>query len=115
MEINQIKKDTINDLQEIIEELKDIQFANELSFKLNTLDLQNEHYIEKFLDNVKNKIDHRKYQYIYTFILPDNSHTEDLYYRYKKAKKGKKSERAYARLNRKFSCLYVGSSKGIVS
>ena len=115
MEIEQIKKDTINDLQAIITELKKIQFAGKISYKFNTLDLQDEYYVENFLEKMKTEIDHKKYKYIYTFILPDTSHTEDIYNRYKKAKGGKKSEREFARLNSKSSCLYVGSSKGLTS
>jgi len=114
MEIEKVKKATIKDLVSIIDGIKNIQFEEKLSYKFNTKELQNHHYIENFLNNIKNQINHNKYKYIYTFNLPDNFATDNIYNRYKNAKKSKKSERAYARLNTKSSCLYVGSSKGLI-
>jgi len=114
MEIEKVKKDTINDLVSIIDDIKNIQFEEKLSYKFNTKDLQNVHYVENLLNNIKKQINHNKYKYIYTFSLPDNFPTDKIYKRYKKAKESKKSERAYARLNRKSTCLYVGSSKGLI-
>ena len=46
--------------------------------------------------------------------MPDESILDNVYTSYKTAKENKKSERAYARLNKKSHCLYVGSSKGLV-
>jgi hypothetical protein len=114
MEIEKVKKDIINDLVSIIDDIKNIQFEEKLSYKFNTKDLQNVHYVDTLLNNIKKQINHNKYKYIYTFSLPDNFPTDNIYNRYKKAKESKKSERAYARLNRKSPCLYIGSSKGLI-
>lgn len=115
MEIEKVKKATIKDLTSIIDDIKNIQFEEKLSYKFNTKSLQNVQYVENFLNNIKKQINHNKHKYIYTFCLPDNFPTDHIYNRYKNAKEGKKSERAYARLNRKSPCLYVGSSKGLAS
>ncbi|MBC8488533.1 MAG: GIY-YIG nuclease family protein [Bacteroidetes bacterium] len=114
MEIEKVKKATINDLLSIIDGIKNIQFEEKLSYKFNTKELQNDHYRENFLNNIKKQINHNKYKYIYTFSLPDNFATDIVYSRYKITKESKKSERAYARLNTKSPCLYVGSSKGLI-
>ncbi|MBU2522008.1 MAG: hypothetical protein KKD50_07250 [Proteobacteria bacterium] len=114
MEIEKIKKATIADFVSLIDELKNIRFGKKLSYKFNTKDLQNDQFVENFLNNIKKQINHNKYKYIYTFCLPDNFLPDNVYNRYKNAKESKKSERAYARLNRKSRCLYVGSSKGLI-
>lgn len=114
MEIEKVKKATIKDLVSIIDGIKNIQFKEKLSYKFNTKELQNVHYIENFLNKIKKRINHNKYKYIYTFSLPSNFATDKVYNRYKNAKENKKSERAYARLNTKSPCLYVGSSKGLI-
>ena len=114
MKIEKVKKATIADFVSIIEELKNIRFEEKLSYKFNTKDLQNDQFVENFLNKIKKQINHNKYKYIYTFWLPDNSPSDSIYSRYKNAKESKKSERAYARLNRKSRCLYVGSSKGLI-
>ena len=114
MEIEKVKRATINDLLSIIDGIKNIQFEKKISYKFNTKDLQNVQYVENFLKNIKIQINHKKYKYIYTFCLPDNFPTDNVYDRYKNAKESKKSERAYARLNTKSPCLYVGSSKGLI-
>jgi len=115
MEIEKVKKATIKDLVSIIDGIKNIQFEEKLSYKFNTKELQDVQYVEDFLNKIKKQINHNKYKYIYTFSLPDNFATDNVYNRYKDAKENKKSERAYARLNTKSSCLYVGSSKGLIS
>lgn len=114
MEIEKVKKATINDLVSIIDDIKNIRFEEKLSYKFNTKDLQNAQFLENFLNSIKKQINHKRYKYIYTFYLIDNSPLDSIYNRYKNAKKSKKSERAYARLNRKSHCLYVGSSKGLI-
>ena len=114
MEIEKVKKATIADFVSIIEELKNIRFEEKLSYKFNTKDLHNDQFVENFLNKIKKQINHNKYKYIYTFWLPDNSPSDSIYNRYENAKKSKESERAYARLNTKSSCLYVGSSKELI-
>ena len=114
MEIEKVKKATINDFVSIIDDIKNIQFEEKLSYKFNTMDFQNVQFVENFLNNIKKQINHNKYRYIYTFCLPDNFTLDSIYNRYKNTKESKKSERAYARLNRKSHCLYVGSSKGLI-
>ncbi len=113
MDIKKVKKAIINDLVSIIDGIKNIQFEKKMSYKFNTKDLQNVQYVENFLNQIKNQINHKKYKYIYTFCLPDNFLKNNVYNRYKNAKESNKSERAYARLNSKSPCLYVGSSKGL--
>jgi hypothetical protein len=115
MEIERVKIDTIKNLTSIIDDLKNIQFEEQLSYKFNTNNLQKTNFIDDFLSEIKKRIDHKKYKYIYTFNLPDNSVLDGIYASYKNSKESKKSERAYARLNRLSHCLYVGSSKGLVS
>jgi len=114
MEIEKVKKSTIKDLVSIIDDLKNIRFEEKLSYKFNTKNLQNDQYVEDFLNKIKSQINHKKYKYIYTLCLPDNFSTDNVYNRYKNAKENKKSERAYARLNTKSTCIYVGSSKGLI-
>lgn len=114
MEIDKVKKATINDLVSIIDNIENVRFEEKLSYKFNTKDLQNVQFAENFLDNIKKQINHNKYKYIYTFCLPNNFPLDSIHNRYKNAKESKKSERAYARLNRKSHCLYVGSSKGLI-
>jgi hypothetical protein len=115
MEIEKVKNSTINDLTSIIEDIKNIKIVEKLSYEFNTRNLQNLQYVENFLSNIKKQINHKNYKYIYTFYLSDTISADNIYYSYKNAKEGKKSERAYARLNRKSHCLYVGSSKGLIS
>ena len=112
MEIEKVKKATIADLASIITDLKNIRFEEKLSYKFNTKDLQKPQSVEDFLHNIKKQINHKKFKYIYTFFLQNDFPVDSLYNRYKNAKESKKSERAYARLNGKSHCLYVGSSKG---
>ena len=114
MEIEKVKKAAITDLASIIDGIKNIQFENKISYKFNTKDIQNIQYVENFLNNIKSQINHKKYKYLYTFYLPDNFPTDNVYNRYKNAKESRKSERAYARLNTKSTCIYVGSSKGLI-
>ena len=114
MEIEKVKKATIADLVLIISDIKNIRFEEKLSYKFNTKDLQNVQFVENFLNNIKKQIYHNKYKYIYTFCLPYNFPLDSIYNRYKNAKESTKLERAYARLNRKSRCLYVGSSKGLI-
>ena len=114
MEIEKVKKATIADFVSIIEELKNIRFEEKLSYKFNTKDLQNVEFVKRSLNNIKKQINHNKYKYIYTFCMPDNFLLDSIYTKYKDVKESKKSERAYARLNRKSRCLYVGSSKGLI-
>ena len=114
MEIEKVKKATINDLVSIVDDIKNIRFEEKLSYKFNTKDLQNVQFVENLLNNIKTQINHNKYKYTYTFWLPDNFPLDSIYNRYKNTKESKKSERAYARLNRKSRCLYVGSSKGLI-
>ncbi len=114
MEIERVKKATINDLVLIIDDIKNIRFEEKLSYKFNTKDLQNDQFVENFLNNIKKQINHNKYKYLYIFCLPDDFPLDSIYNSYKNAKESKKSERAYARLNRKSRCLYVGSSKGLI-
>jgi|GEM_PF-2787451 len=63
---------------------------------------------------IKKTIEEKTYSYFSKMRLPDNFPLDSIYNRYKNAKESKKSERAYARLNRKSRCLYVGSSKGLI-
>ena len=114
MEIEKVKKATINDLVSIIDDIKNIRFEEKLSYKFNTKDLQNVQFVENLLNKIKKQINHKKYKYIYTFYLPDNFMLDSIYTKYKDAKESKKSGRAYARLNRKSRFLYVGSSKGLI-
>jgi hypothetical protein len=114
MEIEKVKNATIKDLTSIIDDLKHIQFEEQLSYQFNTNDLQSPQFVDDFLSEIKKRIDHKKYKYIYTFYLPDNSRLDSIYNKYQNAKESKKLERAYARLNKKSHCLYVGSSKGII-
>ena len=114
MEIEKVKKATIANFVSIIEELKNIRFEKKLSYKFNTKNLQNDQFVKNFLNKIKEQINHNKYKYIYIFWLSNNSPSDSIYSRYKKTKESKKSERAYARLNRKSRCLYVGSSKGLI-
>jgi hypothetical protein len=113
MNIEKVKKATIADLASIITDLENLRFEKKTSYKFNTKDLQNAQFVENFLNKIKKKINHNEYKYIYTFFLPAKSPLDVLYNRYKNAKDTKKSERAYARLNGKSRCLYVGSSKGL--
>lgn len=115
MEIEKVKNSTINDLVSIIGDIKNIRLEEKLFYKFNTMDLQKAQFPEKFLCNIKREINHKKYKYIYTFFLPDDFPLDIIYNRYKNAKESKKSDRAYARLNRRSRCLYVGSSKGLIS
>jgi len=114
MEIEKIKKTTINDLLSIIDDIKNLRFENKLSYEFNTKDLQNDPFLESFLYSIKKQLNHKIYKYIYTFYLTGNSPLDSIYNSYKNAKESKISERAYARLNRKSLCLYVGSSKGLI-
>jgi len=114
MEIEKVKKATINDLASIIDDMKNIRFEEQLSYKFNTNDLQNARFVENFLNDIKKQINHKEYKYIYTFYLPDNFALDIICNRYKNAKETMKSERAYARLNKESRCLYVGSSKGLI-
>ncbi len=114
MEIEKVKTATINDLVSIIDGIKNIRFEEKLSYKFNTKDLQNVQFVENLLNKIKKQINHKKYKYIYTFCMPDNFLLDSIYTKYKDAKESKKSERAYARLNTKSLCLYVGSSKGLI-
>ena len=50
MEIEKVKKTTIADFVSIIEELKNIRFEEKLSYKFNTKDLQNDQFVENFLN-----------------------------------------------------------------
>jgi len=115
MEIEQIKKKTIDDLASLIEDLRNIRFENHIPYNLNTKDIQDVKYVDRFLKRIKREIDHKKFKYIYTFYLLDNFPIDDIYNRYANVKESKKSGRAYARLNRKSRCLYVGSSNGLIS
>ncbi len=115
MDIVKIKKATIDDLALIIEDLKNIRFEDKLSYNFNTKDIQDAKFVELFLNRIKKEINHNKYKYIYTFCLPDNYPIDNIYKTYSNAKESKKSGRAYARLNKKSHCLYVGSSKGLIS
>ena len=114
MEIEKLKKATIDDLVAIIDDIKNIQFEETFPYEFNTNDLQNVRFVEKFLNKIKKQINHNKYKYIYTFYLPKNCPLDNIYNRYKNAKESEKSERAYARLNHKSLCLYVGSSAGLI-
>jgi len=114
MEIEKIKIATIKSLKKIIDELEDIRIEGKLSYKFNTKDLNNNQFIDNLLNEIKNKTNHKKYKYIYTFHLSENSNLDEVYTNYKYCKENKKFERAYARLNNKSHCLYVGSSKGLV-
>jgi hypothetical protein len=114
MEIKEIQETTINDLESIIDGIRNIHFLEKLSYRFNTMNIQNEQYVKDFLINIKNHIDHDKYKYIYTFCLPDNFPLDGIYDNYKNAKVSKKAGRAYARLNKESHCLYVGSSNGLI-
>jgi len=114
MEIEKVRNATIKDLTSIIDDMKNIQLEEQLSYKFNTNDLQNAQFVENFLSEIEKRINHKKYKYIYTFFLPGSFPTDKIYNGYKNAKESKKSERAYARLNTKSACLYVGSSKGLI-
>ncbi len=46
MEIERVKKATINDLVLIIDDIKNIRFEEKLSYKFNTKDLQNDQFVE---------------------------------------------------------------------
>ena len=64
---------------------------------------------------IKKKIDHTKFNYIYTLSLSDNSKVSNVYESYKAAKNSLKAGRAYAKLNPgKTQYLYVGSSQNLV-
>lgn len=115
MNIKNVKKATISDLVSIIDELKHIRCEEKLSYKFNTKDLQNTQFLESFLTSIKKQINHKKYKYIYTFYLREKHPLDSIYDRYKNAKQNKESGRAFARLNRKSRCLYVGSSKGLIA
>ena len=115
MEIKKVKEATIKDLRSIIDDLNNIQFVEKSSYKFNTEDLQNIQLVEIFLNRLKDRIDHKKFKYLYTFSLPNNPPSDNIYNRYKTAKGNKKHNRAYARLNGKSHCLYVGSSRGLIS
>jgi hypothetical protein len=114
MDIVKVKNSTIADIKSIIEGLKEIQFREKLSFQFNTNDLQNSQAIKNLLNDIKTKIDHKKYNYIYVLCLQNIAQTDTIYHRYKTAKNNKTADRAYARLNTSSPCLYVGSSKGLV-
>ena len=114
MEFEKVKNTTINNLTSIIDEMRNIQFEEQLDYIFNTKDLQNAQFVKDFLSAIKKQINHNKYKYIYAFDLPDNFDLDSIYNKYKQAKKSKKSERAYARLNKKSCCLYVGSSKELI-
>ena len=62
MEIEKVKKATIADFVSIIEELKNIRFEEKLSYKFNTKDLQNDQFVENFLNKIKKQINHNKYK-----------------------------------------------------
>ena len=53
MKIEKVKKATIKDLTLIIDDLKNIQFEEQLSYKFNTNDLQNTQFVEDFLSKIK--------------------------------------------------------------
>ena len=114
MNIENVKKGTIADLKSIITDLENLRFEEKSPFKFNTKDLQNDQFVEDFLNKIRKKVNHNRYKYVYTFFVLSNSPLDRLYNRYKNAKESKKSERAYARLNGKSRCLYVGSSKGLI-
>jgi hypothetical protein len=114
MDIVRVKNDTISELNTIIDDLKNLQLEEILSYKFNTKDLKSDQFVDNFLTIIKKRIDHNQYKYLYTFYLQDNSSIDAIYQRYKNIKESKKLERAYARLNRVSRCLYVGSSKGLI-
>jgi len=115
MEIEQVKNKTIANLKQVIEELKNIHLVEEASHKFNTKEIFDSQFVELFLKRIEENINHSKYKYIYTFTIIGNPSLDSIYNRYKETKENKKEARAYARLNRKSPCLYVGSSKEIVS
>ncbi len=115
MEMDKVKNETISNLKQIIEELGKIHLVKEVSHIFNTEEIFDNHFVDLLLDSIKENINHNKYKYIYTFTILNNSSLDFVVDRYKETKENKKEARAYARLNRKSSCLYVGSSKGIVS
>ena len=115
MEPEKIKNAVIKDLIAIIDDLKNIQLKDRLSYKLNTKDLKNTQFAEEFLYNIKKDINHNIYKYIYAFYLPDDIPLDNIYNRYKNAKQSKRSGRAFAKLNGISRCLYVGSSKELIS
>ena len=117
--IEEIKSATIKNLEEIIKGIDKIIFEEHLSYKFNTKDIQNNEYIDNCLQKIKNQINHNKYKYIYTFRLPAEFPADKIdiiYNKYSEAKKSKKAERAYARLNKNTQSryLYVGSSKKLI-
>ena len=117
MQFETVKASTIANLESIIQGLKKIQLLEKLSFQFNTDDLQDINAIESLLNDIKTKINHKQYKYIYTFCLQNTSHANMVSNSYNTAKESKKAGRAYARLNKNFisPCLYVGSSKGLIS
>lgn len=114
MEIKKLKKAIINDLLSVIDDIKSIRFKEKLSHKFNTKNLKNDKFVDKFLNDIRKQINHNKYKYVYTFCLLDDIPLDSIYTAYNSVKRSRKSERAYARLNKKSRCLYVGSSKGII-
>lgn len=105
---------TIKELLLTIDGIKNIRLEKEITYQFNTKELNNAQYIENFLNNIKSQVNHKKYNYLYIFSLQDDIPVDKAYSAYRSAKESKKSERAYARLNTKSSCLYVGSSKGLI-
>ena len=93
MDIERVKYATINNLMSIIEELENIRLEGRLSYKFNTNDLENDQFLDNLLNEMKNRIDHKKYKYIYTFQLSESSNLDDVYTNYKYSKESKKSER----------------------
>lgn len=110
-----IKKTTINDLESIIAEMKNIELKNILSFTFNTKDIQDFQIADALLNEIKKDIDHKRFQYIYIFSIKNTNFIDEIYRKYKNAKEIKKSDRAYARVNGKSNCLYVGSSGALIS
>ena len=64
MEIEKVKNATIKDLTSIIDDMKNIQLEEQLSYKFNTNDLQNAQFVENFLSEIEKRINHKKYKYI---------------------------------------------------
>lgn len=114
MDFEEVQQTTIKELESVIEGIRNIRLKRVRSYSFNTKEIHDSHFVDKLLAKIRKDIDHSKFKYIYTFFFTGNFPIRSVYDVYKNAKNGKKSGRAYARLNRESHCLYVGSSNDLI-
>ena len=60
MEIEEVRKDTIQNLRSIIDELRGIQSVEKISYNFNTQDIYTDNFVDNFLDKIEKRINHKE-------------------------------------------------------